>query len=191
MRSLWVTQLDFREHDVSCYFRLSSRLQHFLTYFLFTRSLGWRVHPPTTFCLARHFLSMLHVNAAVESSNLQAVLELTRFLTELSVIDYFFATHSASSVAVAALVNSMEMLNLGSTIPKCVDQLMTLDDFNPMSKEVMECRRRLQELFVQGDYSQSHIIAASPPMVGRTDTVSPICVGEFSADVRVNMPEVA
>jgi hypothetical protein len=134
---------------------------------------------------------MLHVNAVVDSSILQDVLELSRFLTELSVIDYFFATKSASSVAVAALLNSMEVLNLGLIIPKCADKLKMLDDFDPMSKEVMECRSRLHELFVQGDYSRNHIIAAAPTNVGRTDTVSPICVGDFgSAAARNSMPNV-
>jgi hypothetical protein len=134
---------------------------------------------------------MLHVNAFVESSSLQAILELTRFLTELSVIDYFFATKCSASLAVAALFNSMDLLNLGLTITRCADQLRILDDFNPMSDEVMECRGRLLELFVQGDYSYSHIIDPSAQIIGRIDAVSPICVGEFSSAVRINMLNVA
>lgn len=131
---------------------------------------------------------MLHANEAVESSSLQAILELTRFLTELSVIDYFFATKCSASLAVAAVFNAMDLLALGSKITKCVDQLRILDEFNPLSDEVMECRGRLQELFVQGDYSYAHIIAPSAQISGRADTVSPICVGDFASAVRINTP---
>ena len=163
----------------------------FLIYYFkllsFSRSLSWRINPPTPFCLVRHMLSLLHVVAALDTSYLQQVLELSRFLTELSVIDYFFVTRCASSVAVAALLNSMETLGLQAYIPKCLEQLRLLDDLDPLAAEVFECRSRLQELFAQGDYTQPQP-ASTHVFPERTNAVSPACVADFSTSARMNMP---
>ncbi len=118
---------------------------------------------------------MLLVNTTLDTGSLYDTLELARFLTELSVVDYFFVPKRASSVAVAALVNAMELLNLGDHIQNFLLDLDGFADLDPMSEEVEECRIRLGELFTQGGYSQS-LIVANRSNNGRTNSISPVCV---------------
>lgn len=103
------------------------------------------------------------------------ILELARFLTELSVIDYYFVVHKASDVALAALLNSMEAVTgsiemtatgFGYELSRIVGGL------NPYKKEVLECRDRLQVLYTQGGYSRPEITGRET----RDETVSPVCV---------------
>jgi Cyclin, C-terminal domain len=70
-------------------------------------ALSWRVHPPTAYCFGKHILYLLPCTS-VTLDDRHAILELARFLTELSVIDYFFVIHKPSVVAFAAILNAME-----------------------------------------------------------------------------------
>jgi hypothetical protein len=115
------------------------------------------------------------------------ILELARFLTELSVIDYFFVPHKASDVALAALLNSIEAVatststSESSTMENTID-MMAIQDFqqelsrvrgglDPNKLQVQECRIRLQVLYTQGGYSRPETSIES-----RNATVSPVCV---------------
>lgn len=106
----------------------------------------------------------------------QDISELARFFTELSVIDYFFVTRRTSSVALAGLLNAMEILRLDEYAPQLLNQLTLLDGFDPFDAEVLECRQRLHELYAQGGYAKPP--QAVPPEP-RTDTESPVCVSAF------------
>mmetsp|Transcript_10482 Transcript_10482/g.14864 ORF Transcript_10482/g.14864 Transcript_10482/m.14864 type:complete len:300 (+) Transcript_10482:126-1025(+) len=137
------------------------------------RALDWHVHPPTPFCLARHIQHLLPQNACSPTVR-HDVLELARFLTELSVCDYFFVTRKASSNALAALLNAMDALQAGISFPARLEFLQNLKmhlDLDASSKEVQECRVRLHELYTQGGY------AAPKEEVHDRETVSPVCVG--------------
>jgi hypothetical protein len=103
------------------------------------------------------------------------ILELARFLTELSVIDYYFVVHRSSDVALAALLNSME------AVPGSTKMTMTafeqelsrvVGGLDPHKKEVLDCRDRLQVLYTQGGYSRPEITGRET----RDETVSPVCV---------------
>lgn len=118
---------------------------------------------------------MLLVNATLDTRSLYDTLDLARFLTELSVVDYFFVPKRASSVAVAALVIAMELLNLGEHVQDFLIDLDSFEGLDAMSYEVEECRLRLGELFVQGGYSPS-VIVSNRSNHGRTNSISPVCV---------------
>ena len=127
---------------------------------------------------------MLPVNASLNASFRLDVLELARFLTELSVIDYFFVTSKTSSVALAALLNAMELLQLGPFIPEFLDQLTLLEGLDSTSEEVKECRFRLEDLYLQGGYAAqqaqtSSDLGAVQHSDTRTDNVSPVCASAF------------
>jgi hypothetical protein len=122
---------------------------------------------------------MLPVNASLNASFRLDVLELARFLTELSVIDYFFVTSKTSSVALAALLNAMELLQLGPFIPEFLDQLTLLDGLDSTSEEVKECRIRLEDLYLQGGYAQTSSDLGVQHSDTRTDNVSPVCASAF------------
>ncbi len=103
------------------------------------------------------------------------ILELARFLTELSVIDYFFVVYRSSDVAVAALLNSMETVTVSSdvAISGLEQELSRVNGgLDPKKAEVQECRARLHILYAQGGYSRPEIIGREP----RDETVSPVCV---------------
>lgn len=99
------------------------------------------------------------------------ILELARFLTELSVIDYYFVIHRPSSVALAALMNALEeipdlQLSAREDISRELEKSADLD---PAAPAVVECRNRLRLLYAQGGY-------ARPTTETRTETISPVCV---------------
>jgi len=137
------------------------------------RALSWHVHPPTPFCLARHILHLLPQNASSPTVR-HDILELARFLTELSVCDYFFVTRRSSSNSLAALLNAMDALQSGISYPARLEFLQNLKkhaNLDANCQEVQECRVRLQELYTQGGYA--------PPKDQGVDreTVSPVFVG--------------
>jgi hypothetical protein len=103
------------------------------------------------------------------------LLELSRFLGELSVMDYFFVAHRPSTVALAALLNAMAELpavpphvavTFGSYIGCCLN-------IDASSVELNECRARLRLHYVQGGYSCP---GSSPETENRETSVSPVCV---------------
>lgn len=103
------------------------------------------------------------------------ILELARFLTELSVIDYYFVIHRSSDVALAALLNSMEAVTGSSDLATLgFEQELTsiAGGLDPHKKEVIECRDRLHVLYTQGGYSRPEITGRET----RDETVSPVCV---------------
>eukprot|EP00540_Astrosyne_radiata_P015197 CAMPEP_0116853444 /NCGR_PEP_ID=MMETSP0418-20121206/17917_1 /TAXON_ID=1158023 /ORGANISM="Astrosyne radiata, Strain 13vi08-1A" /LENGTH=187 /DNA_ID=CAMNT_0004485849 /DNA_START=1 /DNA_END=564 /DNA_ORIENTATION=- len=165
------------------------------------RALSWHVHPPTTFCLARHFLHILPSAAACSPAAKHDILELARFLTELSVIDYFFVTKRASSVALAALLDAMDTLGSidHATRRDFLCQLKRLNDFDPEDPEIEQCRHRLRDLYNQGGYNRAEEIQrqATPPGETRNATVSPVCVASafdphkevVAGQVKANYPQ--
>ena len=104
------------------------------------------------------------------------LLELTRFLTELSVIDYFFVAHRPSNVAAASLLYAMETI---AGVPKsCTDEFVRAlnkdTNLDTSSKEMAACSERIMLLYKQGDYAApvSTTIEESP----RDESHSPVCV---------------
>jgi hypothetical protein len=101
------------------------------------------------------------------------LLELARFLTELSVVDYYFVIHRPSTIALAAVLNAMDEL------PGCcmyswdclLAQLGKVTRLQDSSDELVACRERLRLLYIQGGYSHP-----SAPTDARPETVSPVCV---------------
>jgi hypothetical protein len=102
------------------------------------------------------------------------ILEMARFLAELSVIDYFFVLHRPSVVALAALLNGMDAVPgaSDSSIRDLESELKRIPGLDLNSLAVQECRERLQLLYSQGDYSRPDTIARE----NRTETISPVCV---------------
>lgn len=139
--------------------------------FLFYRALSWQVHPPTAHSFVNHILFLLS-NESVPIDVRHSIYELARFLTELSVIDYYFVIHKASEVAIAALLNAMDEIpgipsGIKQDFAKEVSKATSLDLY---SEEVLACRQRLHRLYVQGGYAC--------PANGqiRPETISPVCV---------------
>ncbi|KAL7470549.1 hypothetical protein ACHAXS_010810 [Conticribra weissflogii] len=69
-------------------------------------SLTWLLNPPTPQAITMHMLSLLPCN--LPRTILESVTDLSLYLIELSVADYFFVTTKKSIVAIAALLNATE-----------------------------------------------------------------------------------
>lgn len=136
-------------------------------------SLSWRVMPPTAFDFLQHYLHLIQPAAAmcvdapkVKSPRVKALEDLSSFLVELSVLDYYFVNFRPSTVAVAALLNSMdEDVHLGVANPFM--QAHTLYHgyeglVNPGEEEaVYLCRQRLGSLY-QNSICATEAVPASP-----------------------------
>lgn len=143
--------------------------------------------PPTAFCIGRHFLHMIPVSSEFPLTVRHDILEHTRFLSELSVIDYFFVTKRASSVGLAALLNAIDS-NGNFSVNHRVEflkHLERLDNFDPNDAEIGECRDRLCELYIQGGYEPPSTVNYAE-MAQRQETVSPVSVvNAFNAQGQV------
>lgn len=137
------------------------------------RALSWQVHPPTAYCFCKHVLFLLPYSI-VSMDVRHDILELARFLTELSVIDYYFVVFRPSSVAMAALIHALEEIP-GVSEQAYVDflqELRRVPGLDPSCSEVQDCRSRLRLLYAQGGYSRGDESRSD----ARTETVSPVCV---------------
>lgn len=141
------------------------------------RVLCWHLHPTTSYCFAKHILFMVpYTSITLESRH--DVLELARFLTELSVIDYFFVAKQASHVALASLANAMDEIPEVSQDAKnnFAKELQRVSGLSLKRPLVLKCRERLRLLYVQGGYSRPE---ARPET--RNETISPVCVSYGAA----------
>lgn len=138
------------------------------------RALSWQVHPPTAYCFCKHLLFLLPYSTVTMDVR-HDILELACFLTELSVIDYFFVAHRPSSVALAALLHSLEELPSVSRSAQMdfIQELRRIPGLNSNSEDVEECRNRLRLLYAQGGYSRNQDEARGED---RSETISPVCV---------------
>lgn len=122
------------------------------------RSLSWHVHPPTTLSFVHHLLLLIPDSCPPTVKH--DILELARFLSELSICDYFFVLQKRSSIAIAALLNALdtipeERLPLRSRrlFYEAMAQVTNLD-YN--SEEILSCRTRLRDMYYQGEYHYHH-----------------------------------
>jgi hypothetical protein len=116
------------------------------------------------------------------------ILDLARFLTELSVIDYFFVVYRPSVVALAALLNSVEAVHGDSKSATTAfeAELNRIPGFNSCRQEVLECSDRLQILYEQGGCSHPEI----PQEYESRDVISPVCVTRWvTQETNAGMPE--
>ena len=90
-------------------YSLLFRLVYFLSNF---RTLSWHLHPPTYLSFIREMLLLLQ-QTKCGHSDYHEIVEISRFLTELAVCDYFFVTRKPSSVALACILNALGCINDG------------------------------------------------------------------------------
>jgi hypothetical protein len=124
--------------------------------------LDWKVHPPTPQNFARHFQSFLNID---HPQLRLEILDISDFLMELSVCDYFFVTQKASSVALASILNALDIVcpklkSVGISSVSIKRSLLyqikkTLPDLNFRgTPEVAECRIQLKIIYDEAVNSQ-------------------------------------
>lgn len=126
------------------------------------------MHPPTSCALYKHLVFFLP-QASIRVELRHAIVELARFLTELSVIDYYFVAQRPSLIAVAALLNAMDEYAAFPVRAKhdFLRAVAKIDGMDVNSQDLCDCRDRLYRLYTQGGYNRP---------TERPETVSPVSV---------------
>lgn len=75
---------------------------------------GWHVHPPTPVCFMRQLLRLLPLETSPIARYM--IVEVTRFISEISACLYKFVKYPASTMAIAAIVIGMERVD-ETTLP--------------------------------------------------------------------------
>lgn len=119
------------------------------------QALEWRVHPPTSVAFCRDLMHLVSGDIGPDARH--GINELARFLTELSVFDYWFATKAPSSVALAAIVTAIDLQGARGVNPKHKVEFLHwvveigIDVVN--DKEIVECYGRLRQMYISTGYS--------------------------------------
>lgn len=157
------------------------------------RALSWHVHPPTPLCFTRHLLLLFPQNSP--QIVMHEVMELSQFLTELSVCDFFFVSHKPSSIALAALLNAIEGVNEVS-LPrsfrrKFINSIRNVAGLSYNSTDVERCRIRLRDMYFKGGYYEKYRLSGSSETdyseYSEVRMMSPVCV----ADVHIQQTQLS
>lgn len=111
-------------------------------------ALGFKLHPPTLFAFVSHLL-LLFPND-VHHSVRKDLFEVAIYMAELSVCDSFFVRYSASTVAMAALINVIDDLPTNRLSLRSRDAFWTLLTTNVKgfnSADITTARERLRIMF--------------------------------------------
>lgn len=114
--------------------------------------LEWYVHPPTPFAFCREFMRLV---SGYHSPRVRHdVNELARFMTELSACDYWFVAKKPSSIALASMINAIELQRLDSRHKvEFLHRVVELGFDISSDDEIIECYERLQEMYNAGGYT--------------------------------------
>lgn len=118
-------------------------------------ALQWRLNPPLP-TIQTSFLLKPLLRTSIPRKDI--ICEITDFLTENSVIDYFFVPFKHSIVALAAVFAAFDIVGSGSDIycqfaTSFVKELEELAQDNVLSEDVHACMLRMKETFHEGGYS--------------------------------------
>lgn len=138
---------------------LSCHLLGFISHYcttqnLFRRALEWRMSPPSVMSAVRYYVAMLGPD--VQQKAKTDIVELSRFMSELSVCDYFFVTKKPTLIALACVLTSFEGISHDRLHrkhrQKFVNEVYRITKVNCTIEEVHECRIRLRDVYQRGNY---------------------------------------
>jgi lipoyl(octanoyl) transferase len=119
------------------------------------QALSWHVHPstPRAFCWEMMRLVSPELTPRIRHD----VGNLAIFLTELSVYDYYFVTRKSSSIAIACIVNAIELMGPKKIEPKYkvhfLHNIVRIGLDIADDDEIIECYERLREMYIEGGYT--------------------------------------
>lgn len=114
--------------------------------------LQWHVHPPTPQTFVKHFLFFLSIEE-------HEVHDLSQFMVELSVMDYFFVSYKPSEIAIAGVLIAFDRLQPQREAGANFPFNKTLIDVE--TPQVRACRSRLWMIFSQASDQASNDAVAS------------------------------
>lgn len=113
------------------------------------KALKWHVHPPTPIAFCRDFMLLISMDIPPEMR--LEINELVRYLTELSVCDYWFVSRKPSTIAIAAFVCAFEVLGYQRIESRYQDDFLQrlVDHGNSTAtdEDIDECCDRLRDIF--------------------------------------------
>ena len=109
--------------------------------------LEYRIYAPTGIQMAYHILSLISPRVSLKESTWCFILDEVRFQAEYAVRDYYFSTKRPSTVALAAIFNTLDQVDRGvrQDVLSVLIEIMDDDKFAPV-KELFEAKRRLKGL---------------------------------------------
>lgn len=118
-------------------------------------ALEWRLNPPLP-TIQTSFLLMPLLRKSIPRKDI--ICEITDFLTENSIIDYFFVPFKHSIIALAAVFAAFDIVGSGSDLycqfaSSFVKELEELAQGHVLSEDVHACMLRMKETFHEGGYS--------------------------------------
>uniref|UniRef100_A0A7S4RL18 Cyclin-like domain-containing protein n=2 Tax=Ditylum brightwellii TaxID=49249 RepID=A0A7S4RL18_9STRA len=136
-------------------------------------ALQWRVQPPTPLSFIRYFLALLPIKSEFDEEAKEMLLHLSRLHTEIAVNGYFFVTVKPSAIAVASILNSLDLM--GESLMSfdlrniLMSEINKRSPLNPHEDEMKKIRAKLRR-----DYQKSYEIKIEKeePHHSRPKTVS-------------------
>ena len=121
-----------------------------------SKGLDWRLHPPTALCFVSTLLMCVPPSGLAitqEDTSTDAVLDFALFFVELAVCDFFFVTKRQSTVALAAILNSLEGLGFVSApfYSSYIRELCSIVHLTPGCHEVVTSREKLWTLYERSE----------------------------------------
>lgn len=142
------------------------------------RTLSWHLHPPTYLSFIREMLLLVQ-QTKCSHSEYHEIVEISRFLTELAVCDYFFVTRKPSSVALACILNALgcihDEIKRDSIYSQFTRAIQDIAELDCVKYEVEECRERLHEIYLQGGYKKQDQVS-----LDRFENTSPVGVASIN-----------
>jgi len=146
-------------------------------------TLSWHVHPPTPLNFVRNFIHLLEQSGCAVAVA-HEVKEIARFLTELSVCDYYFTTRKQSSIGLGAVLTafgSFDEITLPLHVRRTfIDYVRSMDIIDPSSEEVQECQKCLSATYLQ-DLSYQQQVTVISPEINERGCDSPDCVADVES----------
>ncbi|KAL7473065.1 hypothetical protein ACHAXS_013446 [Conticribra weissflogii] len=112
------------------------------------QALGWYLYPPTPIAFLDNFFPIISQDLGENNrSDFVDVYEFSRFLAELSVCAYPFVAAMPSSIAIAAILFSIEHFRLCEETIDSFEKVTGTLNLDIDSYEVVECKKLLRKVY--------------------------------------------
>mmetsp|Transcript_7718 Transcript_7718/g.17451 ORF Transcript_7718/g.17451 Transcript_7718/m.17451 type:complete len:287 (+) Transcript_7718:112-972(+) len=106
--------------------------------------LSWRIVAPTSIQMAHHILSLLLPHVIIEESTWGFILDEVRYQTECAVKHIYFTTQRPSTVAIAAIFNTLEQVNKQDRWDMFDALLLVMNEDFASPDQILAAKNRLQ-----------------------------------------------
>ena len=114
------------------------------------KGLSWRICAPTSVQMAYRILSLVNPHVALRESVWGFILDEVRYECESSLRDYYFATQRPSTVAVAAIFNSIDQISQRDRQSILRALILVMNQVYDSPRVLLSASNKLQRL-IEGD----------------------------------------